>query len=93
MVWRVLLTGMDERRDKLIIGEKKESELNLYTISTRLLLFFCIYFYTTYSLLLCLFHSYFSHTLSLIESLTHSTEFFFLSRTPCHDVAAVDEAV
>lgn len=27
MVWTVLLTGMDKKREKLIIGEKKESEL------------------------------------------------------------------
>ena len=90
MVWRVLLTGMDQKREKLIIGEKKESEL-LYTISTRLLLFFCIYFYTTNSSFSASPTPIFS--LSLIESLTHSTEFFFLSRTQCHDVAAVDEAV
>ena len=88
MVWRVLLTGMDQKREKLIIGEKKESEL-LYTISTRLLLFFCIYFYTTYSSFSASPTPIFS--LSLIESLTHSTEFFFLSRTQCHDVAAVEE--
>ena len=88
MVWRVLLTGMDQKREKLIIGEKKESEL-LYTISTRLSLFFCIYFYTTYSSFSASPTPIFS--LSLIESLTHSTEFFFLSRTQCHDVAAVEE--
>ena len=89
MVCRVLLTGMDQKREKLIIGEKKESEL-LYTISTQDFCFSSVYISTQPTLPSLPRPLPF---LSLIESLTHSTEFFFLSRTQCHDVAAVDEAV
>ena len=87
MVCRVLLTGMDQKREKLIIGEKKESEL-LYTISTQDFCFSSVYISTQPTLPSLPRPLPF---LSLIESLTHSTEFFFLSRTQCHDVAAVEE--
>ena len=78
MVCRVLLTGMDQKREKLIIGEKKESEL-LYTISTRLLLFFCIYFYTTYSSFSASPTPIFSLSLSLKVSHTPRSFFFSLA--------------
>ena len=65
MVWTVLLTGMDERREKLIIGEKKESEL--YTPFPHIFCFSSVYISTQPTL----FFSAFSTLIFLTRSLSH----------------------
>ena len=78
MVCRVLLTGMDQKREKLIIGEKKESEL-LYTISTQDFCFSSVYISTQPTLPSLPLPLPFSLSLSLKVSHTPRSFFFSLA--------------
>ena len=80
MVCRVLLTGMDQKREKLIIGEKKESEL--YTPFPHDFCFSSVYISTQPTLpsLPCPLPFFFSLSLSLSHWKSHTLHgVFFLS--------------